>query len=61
MKRNPPRPQDDPVSHSQSIRAAADANPFASVPRPKMRFVTKGWNYREELLTEEQVEARSHS
>lgn len=60
MKRNPTRPQDDSASQPQSTRTAADANPLASVPRPKMRFVTKGWNYREELLTEEQVKARSH-
>jgi hypothetical protein len=58
MKQEAVRPLDDRVSQPQPVPTKTEANPLASVPRPKMRVVSKGWNYREELLTQEQVEAR---
>ena len=59
MTQEAARPQDDRTPPPQATRIMPPTGPLASVPRPKMRVVSKGWNYREELLTQEQVEART--
>ncbi len=58
MKREAAKPRDDLPSPREGEPAIAGAGPLAHVPQPRMRVVSKGWNYREELQTVEQVRAR---
>ena len=53
------KPRDDRPSPPRAEgRKIVAGGPLAHVPPPKMRVVSKGWNYREELQTVEQVRAR---
>ncbi len=57
-KQEAAQPRDDLPSPRGGERKIAGAGPLAHVPQPRMRVVSKGWNYREELQTVEQVRAR---